>query len=137
MAATIAFAGIDSALLLQAQELVHVGTWTWDVATDTVLWSDELFRLFGLQPRSIPLDLETYLSLVHPGDRARVAATIEKAVDTRTPFQFDCRMIRPDGTEWHEYSRGTVICDAAGNLTGMIGTGIDITDRVLEQEALR
>ncbi len=53
------------------QQLTHIGSWEWDVATNTVSWSDELYRIYGLEPKSIEITLETFLDHVHPEDRAR------------------------------------------------------------------
>jgi PAS domain S-box-containing protein len=129
--------GLDVALLLRAQELVHVGTWAWDVHTGTVCWSDELFRLFDLEPQSIPLELNTYLSFVHEDDRTRVSALIASALADKTPFQCDSRLVTATGSLVHHHSRGNVICDDVGNVSGMLGACIDISDRVRHQDALR
>ncbi len=129
--------GFNAALLTQAQELVHVGTWTWDIATDTVLWSDELFRLFGLAPQSLTLGLDTYLSFVHPGDRERVAGIIGESLRMKAPFRYDCRLVRRDGSWFYLHSRGCVICDETGAAASMIGTAMDVTDRRQQEEALR
>ena len=88
---------LDTSLLIQAHELVHVGTWMWDVRSNTVLWSDELFRMFGLEPQSIELDFETFLSRVHPDDVDHVTRRIGATQATGSQFQFDHRIIRPDG----------------------------------------
>jgi two-component system cell cycle sensor histidine kinase/response regulator CckA len=130
-------AGFDTELLLEAQELVHVGTWTWDVATDNVYWSDELFRLYGLEPQSLPLRLGTYLSLVHPDDRARVGAIIEASLAEGSSFQFDYRVIRTGGLVRHQHARGSVVRAPDGTVSRMLGTAVDITDRVRQNEALR
>ena len=130
-------AGFDADLLMQAQELVHVGTWTWQLESDVVSWSDELFRLLELEPQSIPLDLGTYLSFVHPDDRERVARTVSETIAAKGSMQFDARTVTRNGRVTHHVSRGSVICDVDGNVTGMVGTYIDITDRVVQQEALR
>jgi two-component system cell cycle sensor histidine kinase/response regulator CckA len=129
--------GCDADLLIQAQELVHVGTWTWDVAGDVVWWSDEMFRLLELEPQSIPLGLSTYLSFVHPDDRARVEQTIAESLASKRSMQFDSRVITTTGRVMHALSRGSVLCDGAGTVTRMLGTCIDISDRVLEQQAMR
>ncbi|MEX2154040.1 MAG: PAS domain S-box protein [Gemmatimonadaceae bacterium] len=133
---TCADANFDPDLLMQAHELVHVGTWTWEVQSDTVTWSDELFRLFGLEPGSISLRYETYISFVHPDDKQHVARTIASALETKAPFEFDDRIVRPDGEVRVHHSRGHVVCDAAGRAIRFVGACIDITERVREQEAL-
>ena len=127
----------DSDLLTQAQELVHVGTWTWDVETDTVHWSDEQFRIFGLEPQSIDLHLGTFLSFVHQDDRERIAAVIQHAMATRSSYEFDHRIVTRSGQVRVLHGRGFVRCDKTGAVTGLIGTAMDVTARAREQEALR
>ncbi|HUG17002.1 MAG TPA: PAS domain S-box protein [Thermomicrobiales bacterium] len=128
---------LDKDLLTQAQELVHVGTWMWDVQSDMVLLSDELFRLFGLEPQSIELDFGTFLSFVHPDDRERVTGVVQKAMTERSSYHFDHRIITPAGQVRVLHERGFVSCDETGAVTRLIGTGMDVTERAREQAALR
>jgi two-component system cell cycle sensor histidine kinase/response regulator CckA len=128
---------LDVDLLMQAQEIVHVGTWMWDVESNTVHWSDELFRLWGLEPQSIPLSYETYLSFVHPKDRERVAALISKALVEKTSFEFDYALQHPNGGQFVQRSLGNVICDETGRVIRMIGTAQDVTERVRSEERLQ
>jgi two-component system cell cycle sensor histidine kinase/response regulator CckA len=128
---------LDVGLLMQAQELLHVGTWMWDVASNTVHWSDELFRLWGLEPQSIPLSYETYLSSVHPKDRDRVAALISRALAEKISFEFDFSLVHPSGGQYVYRSLVSVVCDETGQVVRMIGTAQDVTDRVRSDERLR
>jgi len=128
----------DADLLLQAQELVHVGTWEWDVATDTVRWSDELCRLFGVVPGTIEIRLSTYLERVHPDDRDRVAGIIAQSMEGDAGFEFDARVIRADdGATRVHYARGSIIRHPNGSVRQMVGACIDITDRAQAQQRLR
>ena len=136
MPTTNAVHGLDAEILLKAQELIHVGTWAWDVKADRVDWSDEMFRMFGVARGSIDLRLETYLSFVDAADRDRVTAIIAKALHDREPFRFDCRLEDRDGSPVFHHARGTVICDESGEPVRMLGTCLDITDRVLQEIAL-
>src|SRR5687767_1310760 len=133
---TLPSAPMDSELLTEVQELVQVGMWMWDVPSNTVRWSDELFRLFGLEPQSIELDLETFLQRVHPGDVDRIASTIQSALGTRSGFEFDHRIVLPDGASRVLHGRGFVRCDAIGAVTRMVGTSMDVTESARGQEAL-
>ena len=66
--------------LREAQAVAHIGSWEWNVVTDTVTWSDELYRLFGLEPDSRPITFATYLGWIHPDDRTRVRRAVEQEI---------------------------------------------------------
>ncbi len=125
-------------LLAEAQQIAHLGSWEWDVATDRVTWSDELYRIFGLPPQQLTLTFEAYLQRVAPADREMARDIIEGAYRDRRPFSFDHRIVRPDGTERIVHARGDVVLDAHGEPIRMIGTGQDVTDlRQAEEERAR
>jgi PAS domain S-box-containing protein len=117
------------AALNEAQSVAHVGSWDWDIAADRVTWSDELFRIYGVEPHSIDVDLDAYLERVHPDDRDFVRQTVERARSERLPFVFDHRIVLPDGTVRWTQSRGRVITDGAGTAIRMVGTAQDVTER--------
>jgi PAS domain-containing protein len=70
-----------------AQQITHIGSWEWDLATGVVTWSDELYRIYGLAPRSREITLEEFLGRVHPHDRERVQRQVAAAVDRGGPFR--------------------------------------------------
>jgi PAS domain S-box-containing protein len=115
--------------LAEAQALAHVGSWEWDIPANRVTWSDELFRLYGLEPRSVEVTFEAYLERVHPDDRDRAAEIVRGAYTTREPFEFDHRLVRPDGSVRWSHSRGQVIADETGEPVRMLGTAQDVTER--------
>jgi PAS domain S-box-containing protein len=115
--------------LADAQRLAHLGSWGWDVPADVVTWSDELYRIYGLDPRSFKATYQGFLEHVHPNDRERVDATIRKAFETKGGFEFEHQIIRADGQVRTLKARGGVETDAAGNITRMFGTGQDITEQ--------
>lgn len=115
--------------LAEAQELARIGNWSWDVGTSRVSWSDELYRLFGLEAQSRRFGLEGYLDLVHPDDRERVRSIVERASETGEPFAFDHRAVLPDGNVRWLHGRGHVSRNAAGDVVRMSGTAQDITER--------
>jgi PAS domain S-box-containing protein len=115
--------------LAEAQALAHVGSWEWDIPANRVTWSDELFRLYGLEPRSVEVTFEAYLERVHPEDRDRAAEIVRGAYTTREPFEFDHRLVRPDGSVRWSHSRGQVIADESGEPVRMLGTAQDVTER--------
>jgi PAS domain S-box-containing protein len=127
-----------SSQLAEAQSLARLGSWEWNVVTDEITWSDEMFRLYGLEPGSVKIDYAMYQSLVHPDDREHSRAEVGRSLQTGEPFTFDHRVIRADdGTERIFTARGKVIKDAAGRVTSMIGTGQDVTDQRRAAAALQ
>ncbi|HET9332012.1 MAG TPA: PAS domain S-box protein [Gemmatimonadota bacterium] len=123
--------------LSEAQEIAHVGNWTWDIDHNRVTWSPELYRIYGYDPDAFEVDYETFLSLVLPGDRNRVDETVRRCFSTGEPFDFHHGVVRPDGEVRLLHARGRVVRDADGRVTRMLGTGQDVTDTVRAQRALR
>jgi diguanylate cyclase (GGDEF)-like protein/PAS domain S-box-containing protein len=123
-------------LLNQAQQLAMVGSWSWDVAADRVHWSDELFRIYGVAPTEHAATFDAYLSRVHPDDSARVQEIIRQAVREGGSFEFEERIIRPDGEERTLYSRGVAETDADGRVLRLQGVCRDITARKRNEELL-
>jgi PAS domain S-box-containing protein len=113
----------------EAQQVARVGNWDWNIAEDTVKWSDELFRLSGLEPQSREVTYESYLETVHPDDRDFVRETVARAYAEGEPFVFDQRIVLPDGTVRWTQSRGRVVTDDTGTPVRMVGTAQDVTER--------
>ncbi|WP_293127934.1 PAS domain S-box protein [Microcoleus sp. bin38.metabat.b11b12b14.051] len=123
--------------LKEAQRLAHVGNWELDAATETVTWSEELFRIFGLEPASIAPSRAEQIDLIHPEDLELWGALVQRGLETGTPFDFDFRVCRPDGTLRHLNALARSETDAGGKVVKLFGTAIDITDRKAAEAALR
>src|SRR5438067_3310275 len=123
----------ERANLEEAQELAHIGSWEWTVAGDRISWSNELFRIYGLDPVG-GVRIDSYLEHVHPDDRELLRETVARALGDSRPFDFEHRVVRRDGTVRWVHARGRVVVDAAGVPVRMVGTSQDITDaKGLEQ----
>ncbi|HEX7731216.1 MAG TPA: EAL domain-containing protein [Rhodanobacter sp.] len=116
-------------LLDQAQQLAQVGSWSWEVATNRVSWSAELYRIYGADPATHAATFEAYLARVHPDDRPRVRGIVERALQDGGTFEFEERILRPDGDERVLHSQGVVETDADGRAVRMLGACQDITAR--------
>ncbi len=123
--------------LAEAQAVAHVGSWEWAVSEQRVWWSDEMYRVYGYQPGEIDVTLGAYRRRVHPDDRERVDAVIEHTLETREPFEYDHRVVLPDGRVRVLHARGRVEVDAAGAPVRMLGTGQDVTDARGAEETAR
>lgn len=124
-------------LMAEAQHLAHLGSWDWDIATNTVTWSDELYSIYGIKPEEVEPTYEAFLERVHPEDRSLVRTAIEKAYSDHQPFTFSHRIIRPDGDVRALYVRGVVLEDKQGRAIRMVWTGLDVTDGLVVEEALK
>ena len=117
------------AQLREAQHLAQLGSWEWDIAMNTVTWSDELYRIFGVTPQEFDATYEAVRQFIHPEDREMFDTMIERAQRVHEPYTFEYRIIRPDGTLRILQSRGTAVLNEAGQVVRLLGTGQDITER--------
>ena len=123
--------------LLEAQQLARVGSWEWDLATDRVSWSAELYRIMGVDAGAV-LTREMTRELIHPDDRAMRERVLAGAVDDPSPFQSEFRAVRPDGTVVWMLAHTQGVCDQAGRVVRVVGTSQDITKaKQAEQERQR
>ena len=110
-----------------AQAITHVGSWEWDLASGVVSWSDELYRIYGMEPRSKAITLEVFLAALHPEDRDRIRAEIEAAMQGGGRFSYRERIVRPDGSVRVLDTVGEVLVED-GKSVGLLGTCRDVTE---------
>jgi PAS domain S-box-containing protein len=122
---------------LEAQRLAHFGSWERDTATDEGIWSDELYRILGVEPGSVRPTHAAYLDRVASEDRERVRAEVEAAIESRRDIEYEARIVRPDGGIRIVQSYGSLSCDAEGKVTRVIGILKDVTDRKRAEERSR
>lgn len=115
--------------LARAQQLAHLGSWTWTLSTNRFTVSDEVFRILGLSSDQFGRTPEAYLQTVHPDDQELVSQSLEEALALRRNYEVDYRIIRPDGEERIVTERGTPSCDEQGRVLTITGTIQDITVR--------
>ncbi|HEV8608976.1 MAG TPA: PAS domain S-box protein [Thermoanaerobaculia bacterium] len=127
----------QDSLFREAQRIAHFGTWEWDPVADVAVWSDELYRILGMDPGSPLPDLATYLTWVLPDDREFVRSTLEGAIAGGTNIEYDTRIMRPDGRTGIIRIYGVPVFDGNGAVTRVVGVTQDITERrQAELEAL-
>jgi PAS domain S-box-containing protein len=122
-------------LLADAQQLARIGSWEWDLASNVVTWSDELFRIYGYEPQSVDVSYEAFLGRVHPDDRASVDERNQKCFADHQAFEDVKRIVRADGTEFMMRTRGEMVCTEDGTPLRMIGICEDVSDEILAHEA--
>jgi len=113
--------------LAQAQRLAHIGSWDWDLRTNAVTWSDELYHIFGLQPGTINVAGEVD-RFIHPDDLDLGWDTVKRAVASKEPYDYYHRILRPDGTERIARSRGSIMSDERGEPIKVFGATQDVTE---------
>jgi len=128
--------GASEQALAEAQAIAKVGSWEWDIRADVVTWSDELYRIFDLEPQEFAATYEGFLAHVHPEDRADVMASIESLFHGVAVSEYEARIVRAGGREGWISSRGRLVRDDAGEPVRMRGTAQDITEQVEAREAL-
>jgi PAS domain S-box-containing protein len=122
--------------MAEAEQIARFGAWRWDIADGVVRWSDELHRIYGIEPGQFGGTAEAFTDFVHPDDRDRVWGHVSRAMETGAPFAFEERIVRPDGSVRHLLSQGKVIRGRTGEASALVGVCHDITDRVQTQHAL-
>ncbi len=127
----------NQSLLAEAQEIDHIGCWSWDIRSGRLDWSDELYRVFGLDRDRQSPDHEGFMAGLHPDDRSPISELIDAACRGTKTYDCEYRVIRPDGDIRRVRARGKVIRDEAGEAIEMIGTAHDISERHRAEEALR
>jgi signal transduction histidine kinase len=114
--------------LAEAQEVAHVGSWSWDVDADRVTWSAELYRLYEI-PDGSPMTYASFLQAIHPDDRELMRRAVERALADAEPFALDHRCVTEDGGVRWLHGCARVVLDTRGRPVRMLGTAQDITEQ--------
>ena len=121
-------------LLSEAQRIAHIGSWEWGIAQEGGWWSEELYRILGVEPGSVPMTFESYLERVLPQDRALVESSVERSIETGQAFHVDHRVLLPSGEERVIHMEGGATVEK-GRPVRVFGLGQDITaQRAVEEE---
>ena len=123
--------------LAESQRIAHIGSWEHNLTTGQVFWSDELFRLLGLDPKMDPGDFKMFFDMIHHDDQPMVKKGIENAIRFNIPFNVNYRFIPRDGTTRILHAQAELIHDESGTQNILSGTGQDITEQKLAEDKLR
>ncbi len=123
--------------LREAQRLARVGSWWWDATTDTVTWSEGLYRVAGRDPQMLPPGFKEHSRFYTSESFARLTAAVERAVQTGTPFELELEMVRADGSHRFVTSRGEAERDAGGRVVLVRGTVHDVTEHKQAEAEVR
>ncbi len=124
--------------LSEAQRLSHTGSWAYNPAKhQPTYWSAEMFRMCGFDPQQGPPTGDAFLERVPPEDRERVHVVFYNAMQEKTEYEDEHRIIFPDGTIKHIHSIGHPVLNRSGEVVEFVGSAVDVTDRKRAEEALR
>jgi PAS domain S-box-containing protein len=124
--------------LREAQEMAHLGFWRWDIMTGAVEWSEEVFKIFCLDPKEFTPQIDSILAMSPwPEDHQRDKELINRAMETHIPGSYEQKFLRPDQSIGHYYSTFQGNYDENGDLKVIVGTVLDITERKRAEEAQR
>lgn len=115
-------------ILAEAQALGHTGAWAWHVPTGQLWWSDEMYRIFGLEPQEFPATYEVFLQHVHPDDRDAVNDSVDWTIGGADRFSLQHRVIRPDGEVRHVHSQAAITRADDGTPLKVLGALRDTTE---------
>ena len=127
----------SEAYLAEGQRLTHTGSGSWNVVTGEVFWSQETYRIYGVDPGQTQPSYDVFFGIVHPEGRLFLEQAFARVVRDRSDYELEFRIIHPDGRVRHIHSVGHPVFDEAGHVTEVVGTVVDVTERKRAEEALQ
>ena len=128
----------SEAYLAEAQRLSKTGSWAWRPVTgEPLYWSEEMCRIFGLNPQEGVPTTQTFFQRIHREDLDRTCELLKKAADGNMDYEHEHRIVLLDGTVKHIHAMGHPVLDENGRVTEYVGTAMDVTERKRAEEALR
>jgi len=124
-------------MLARTESIAHIGSWEWEIATECVRWSDELFRIVQRNPADGVPSFSEQSSIYHPENMAELNRVVDLALNKGTPYEIELRAIRPGGETRICLARGFAERDENGKTTNLFGSLQDITERKQAEEQLR
>lgn len=115
--------------LEKAHEIARLGTWEYDVVNNDIVWSDEVYRIFGVEIETFDNTFDSFIGLIHPDDREYVQGEIKTSMDNKKPFSIDYRIVLAGGEIRYVHEEAEDISDEKGKPIRRIGTVQDITER--------
>jgi diguanylate cyclase (GGDEF)-like protein/PAS domain S-box-containing protein len=124
---------LSESRLEEAQRLAHLGSWNWDAATQALTWSDELCRIYGVDPAVHRPSFGDFIRRLPEADRTAMVERFQRATREKRNFSHETRIVRPDGEVRTLYDKVEVLLDANGEVAGLAGACLDITARKLNE----
>lgn len=115
--------------LRKAQRIAHIGSWTLDLITNKLIWSDEIYRIFEIDPSKFGASYEAFLNSIHPDDREKVNNEYIASIKNHTAYSIEHRLLLKDGRIKYVHELGETVYGIDGTPLRTIGTVQDITER--------
>ncbi|MFB2918376.1 MULTISPECIES: PAS domain S-box protein [Aerosakkonema] len=123
--------------LAEAQKISHLGNWSFDIITQKIVWSEETFRIYGVDPSQLEPSYQKLLEFTHPDDIKLIDGNVKYAIAEGKNYEHEIRIFRPDGSMRYTLGKGQAVFDEAGQVVKLFGTVQDITERKLAEQALQ
>jgi|GEM_PF-276476 len=123
--------------LKKTQQIVHLGSWRLDVATNQVMWTEELYKMYGFDPTIAPPPYPEHMKLFTPASWDSLSTALANTRETGTPYELELETVKKDGSKGWMWVRGEAIRDSDGAISGLWGAAQDITERKNAEEVLR
>ncbi len=127
----------SEASLSEAQRIAHLGNWDLDLVNNELKWSDEIYRIFEMDPKDFGATYEAFLDTIHPEDRDIVNKAYTDSLNSREPYEITHRLLMKDGSSKYVNEKCETFYDDNGKPLRSVGAAQDITERMLAEEALR
>ncbi|MCS6808789.1 MAG: PAS domain S-box protein [Bacteroidota bacterium] len=124
-------------MLEEAERLANIGSWEFDVTSQKITWSQQTFRIFGMEPQAEAPSFEEYLSMIAEEDRSKMLAVIQDAIQYGTSYVVEGRIVGRDGVPRYQEGRGRAIMNEEGKVVRLIGTVRDVTERYVRMRELQ
>ncbi|MEE9424697.1 MAG: EAL domain-containing protein [Methylococcales bacterium] len=123
--------------LAKAQQIANMGNWDWDISKDTIDWSDEVYRIFQVNPITVKFNRKIFFDLVHPDDREELITSFKVALDKQQPSNFEYRILLGDGSVRYLHHQSEITLSPDNVAIKLSGTIQDISERKLAEEKIR
>lgn len=121
----------------RTEQLAQIGSWEWDVVHDQVVWSEEVFRIFQIDPSMGAPPFAEHQALFEPEDAEKLQRAVNKSIETGDPYELHLTVIRSDGTRRNCMAQGMVLRNKAGEVQRLYGFLVDITEKLRAEEKVR
>src|SRR5258705_1019854 len=126
----------SEAYLAEGQRISHTGSWAVKLPSEEIFWSEEVFRIYGLDPDTTNLSQRMAFQLIHPDDRALVQEAFRRAVREKTDYDVEHRALLSDASIKYLHALGHPVLNESGEVIEYVGTLADIAERKHAKEAL-
>ena len=120
----------------ETERVLHTGSWRWDILTNEIIWSDEVFRIFGEEPQSFKPSYERFISYLDEQDQINLANAIQNSINGNIAYKFEHKVIKKDNAIAYVQESGNAQFNENGEAVSMIGSVLDITQKHEAQMAL-